>query len=74
MLFTFCNTLYQQSIYLQSPLSSAPISKLVGKKTAEASKAWIYIMVSVDALIGIGLGVWVYFCFFHKQKEKKVEE
>jgi len=70
MLFTFCNTLYQQSEYLKDPLKTAPVSKLVGKKSESNSAPLIWMLVGIDSAVAIGLGIWIYFCFFHKKKEK----
>ena len=71
MLYTFCNTLYKQSKYIEHPIANAPVAELTSKMHSGPAATWIWLLVGLDALTVIGLGVWVYFCFFHKKKEKK---
>lgn len=73
MLYTFCNTMYRQSEYLKNPIEGAPSSELVGKASPSASRAWMWIIISVDIVAGLGLVVWVYFCWFHKKKKKEID-
>jgi len=71
MLFTFCNTIYQQSEYLKgAPRADAPKADLVGKKHDNPPATWIWIIVGLDVLTLGGLGVWVFFCYFRKKKPK----
>ena len=74
MLYTFCNTMYQQSEYLKNPLESAPKAELVGKKHDNPPATWVWIFVALDVVTVAGLGVWVYFCWFHKKKAKVKKE
>ena len=70
MLYTFCNTMYQQSEYLKNPIEGAPKAELVGKKYVAPPATWWWIIIGVDIAAVIGLGIWVYFCYFHKKKVK----
>ena len=71
MLYTFCNTMYQQSEYLKNPLPSGPNAELVGKMHVNPPMTWWWIFVGLDVLTAAGIGVWVYFCWFHKKKNKQ---
>ena len=70
MLYTFCNTMYQQSEYLKNPIESAPKAELVGKKYETPPATWWWIVIGLDIATVVGLGIWLYFCYFHKKKRK----
>lgn len=70
MLYTFCNTMYQQSEYLKNPIQNAPKAELVGKRYEAPPATWWWIVIGVDIAAVVGIGIWVFFCYFHKKKVK----
>ena len=73
VLFTYCNTVYLQSVFIENPDvdKSFPISEIAGKKASEAPKYWIWAVVALDVVTVAGLGVWGYFVFFRKKKDQQ---
>ena len=70
MLYTFCNTLYRQSQYLEHPIANAPVASLTSREHNAPAATWIWLLVGLDTLAAVGIGIWIYFCFFHKKKAK----
>ena len=73
MLFTYCNTVYLQSLFIKAPdvdATSFPISEIVSKAAVIPPSTWVWGLVALDVVVLAGLGVWCYFIFFRKKKAK----
>lgn len=75
VLYTYCNTVYRQSLFMDNPdvEEGYPIAEITGKAATQASNAWIWGVIAIDVVAAVGIGVWCYFLFFKRKKQDKTE-
>lgn len=72
VLYTYCNTVYLQSLYIKSvkddnAKNSLPLAEIVGKAASLPAPLWILGVIAIDVAVISGIAVWIYFLFFRKK-------
>ena len=75
VLYTYCNTVYRQSLFIDNPdvKEGYPMAEITGKSAARASTAWVWGVVAIDVVAAAGIGVWCYFLFRKKKQQNNSE-
>ncbi len=71
ILFTYCNTVYEQSLFLDSDEAEYYddyLSGITAKYAEKPAATWIWILVVIDVVAFAGLAVWAYFALIRKSK------
>lgn len=71
VIYTYCNTIYRQNLYLNDSESTDESEfkvEIGSKKASGLNNSWIYYLLGGDAVLLSGMGVLTYFAFFKKRK------
>ncbi|MFA6861205.1 MAG: glycoside hydrolase family 3 N-terminal domain-containing protein [Bacilli bacterium] len=71
MVYTYCNTVYNQNLYATGETNDEESQFKVevgGKSASTPSHTWVYLLVAGDVVLVAGLGVLSFFAFFKKKK------
>jgi len=71
VIYTYCNTIYRQSLYLNdsSTQDEEEFKVEIGSKEASGlNNSWIYYLIGGDIILLSGIGILSYFAFFKKRK------
>ena len=68
VLYTYCNTVYEQNEYLKNPAEDIPAAAIASKAVIGPKAYWVWALVALDVLTAAGLGFWVFMLYFKKKK------